>query len=347
MAVPLSNLSATWATSTSSVNTAIKMNVTDTSSAANSKLIDLQVDGDSKFSVDKFGNTNTKIIIVDQIYANNLSVAGNVDYFLIYDKIEAVNTSSVLGRTAYDQANTAYNQANIAYNQANTAYNQANLAFSRASASYSNYQIFTANGILNLPENVNTVFAIVIGGGGAGGASSAAATGGEGGYGGITAGYIKFASGANIFVGVGTGGVASNSAAGLGGGTSNLGSLTATGGAGGTVAGGTGRAAAGVGSGGTINTNSTLYFGGLTGVAAMNTALVLAMSGSNLVGKSEILYINGLLDDVPQGINAQSNVPYQPFISTLRPGAAGTGEAIGLASNNASGGADGAVLVFY
>lgn len=35
--------------------TAIKMNVTDTASAADSKLLDLQVGGVSKFSVDKAG----------------------------------------------------------------------------------------------------------------------------------------------------------------------------------------------------------------------------------------------------------------------------------------------------
>lgn len=42
---------------------AIKMNVTQTASAANSKLIDLQIGGSSKFNVDKDGNvTGTNII---------------------------------------------------------------------------------------------------------------------------------------------------------------------------------------------------------------------------------------------------------------------------------------------
>ncbi len=49
-------MGATWNTSPSSVNTAIKMNVIDTSSAATSKLIDLQVGSTSKFTVDKNGN---------------------------------------------------------------------------------------------------------------------------------------------------------------------------------------------------------------------------------------------------------------------------------------------------
>ncbi len=55
MAVPLSNLTATWATSSSTVNTAIKMNATDTQSDANSKLLDLQTSANSQFIVFKDG----------------------------------------------------------------------------------------------------------------------------------------------------------------------------------------------------------------------------------------------------------------------------------------------------
>lgn len=55
MAVPLSNLSATWATSASTVNTAIKMNVTDNQSSSNSKLLDLQTSANSQFIVFKDG----------------------------------------------------------------------------------------------------------------------------------------------------------------------------------------------------------------------------------------------------------------------------------------------------
>ena len=61
-------MGATWNTSPSSVNTAIKMNVVDTSSAATSKLIDLQVGGTSKFVVDKAGNMTV---------SGNTSVSGN------------------------------------------------------------------------------------------------------------------------------------------------------------------------------------------------------------------------------------------------------------------------------
>lgn len=55
MAVPLSNLGATWNTSTASVNTAIKMNVLDLQSNVNSKLLDLQASSNSKFIVYKDG----------------------------------------------------------------------------------------------------------------------------------------------------------------------------------------------------------------------------------------------------------------------------------------------------
>ena len=55
MAVPLSNLSATWATSNTSVNTAIKMNARDLQSSSNSKLLDLQTNSVSQFIVYKDG----------------------------------------------------------------------------------------------------------------------------------------------------------------------------------------------------------------------------------------------------------------------------------------------------
>lgn len=64
MPIPLSNLSTTWATSGTTSNTAIKMNVNDVASASTSKLMDLQVNGISKFNVDKNGK-----LIVDSIQA--------------------------------------------------------------------------------------------------------------------------------------------------------------------------------------------------------------------------------------------------------------------------------------
>lgn len=52
--VPISNLTATW-DNVSTTFTGIKLNVTDTASAAASSLIDLQVGGTSKFSASKGG----------------------------------------------------------------------------------------------------------------------------------------------------------------------------------------------------------------------------------------------------------------------------------------------------
>lgn len=72
MPVALSNLSATWAASASSVNTAIKMDVTDTSSAANSKLLDLQIDGVSRFDVEKSGNVRANVANVVAIRSNSV-----------------------------------------------------------------------------------------------------------------------------------------------------------------------------------------------------------------------------------------------------------------------------------
>lgn len=52
--VSINNITETWS-STGTTYTGIKYNVTDTASATGSKLIDLQVGGVSKFSVDKSG----------------------------------------------------------------------------------------------------------------------------------------------------------------------------------------------------------------------------------------------------------------------------------------------------
>ena len=56
MAVPLSNLGATWITSSVSVNNAIKMSVNDVTSSANSTLLNLQVNSNTKFVVYKSGD---------------------------------------------------------------------------------------------------------------------------------------------------------------------------------------------------------------------------------------------------------------------------------------------------
>ena len=56
MAVPLSNLGATWITSSVSVNNAIKMSVNDVNSSANSTLLNFQVNSNTKFVVYKSGD---------------------------------------------------------------------------------------------------------------------------------------------------------------------------------------------------------------------------------------------------------------------------------------------------
>lgn len=61
MAVPLSNLSATWSTSETAVNTAIKMNAVDNLSNTNSKLLDLQTNSESQFVVYKDGRISAGI----------------------------------------------------------------------------------------------------------------------------------------------------------------------------------------------------------------------------------------------------------------------------------------------
>lgn len=55
MSTPISNMTVTW-NNGATVFKAIQMNVTNTASAAGSKLIDLQVGGVSQFNVDKLAN---------------------------------------------------------------------------------------------------------------------------------------------------------------------------------------------------------------------------------------------------------------------------------------------------
>ena len=154
MAVALSNLSARWAASSDAVNTAIRMNVTDVSSAANSKLIDLLVANTSKFAVEKSGNVFAQAITVDYVYANTLNVINSVvinetEINVISNVItaNAVVTSNVwlAGLNTYtyitstrDQANTARDQANASYSTANTAVTNANGAFTQANTAVTN-----------------------------------------------------------------------------------------------------------------------------------------------------------------------------------------------------------------
>lgn len=71
---PLSNLTATW-NAGGTTFTAVKMNVTDTASAAGSLLMDLQVGGSSKFKIAKDGTVN---VTNDAIFTLNDSVIDQV-----------------------------------------------------------------------------------------------------------------------------------------------------------------------------------------------------------------------------------------------------------------------------
>jgi hypothetical protein len=137
MTVALSNLSATWAASNTTVNTAIRMNVTDTLSASNSKLIDLLVANTSKFAVDKSGNVSALGLTVDYIYANTINVINTVvinetEINVVSNLVTAnvITTSNlILGgantitwlQSISGQANSARDSVNSSYTQANTA----------------------------------------------------------------------------------------------------------------------------------------------------------------------------------------------------------------------------------
>lgn len=177
MAVALSNLSARWAASASAVNTAIKMKVTDTTSAANSKLIEFTVNDVSKFAVEKSGNTFAESLTVNYIQANsinviNSTVVNEIEINVVTNVItaNAVVTSNVLlaglntftyivasrdhANNAYAQANAALDQANTARTHANTAYDQANTA--RTAANVASPSIAQAN---TARDHANAAFA--------------------------------------------------------------------------------------------------------------------------------------------------------------------------------------------
>lgn len=75
MTVPISSLTDTW-NSSGTAFTAIGMNVTNTASAAGSKLLDLQIASASKFNVDPSGNLNGATIWTD-VTGHNVGL-GNV-----------------------------------------------------------------------------------------------------------------------------------------------------------------------------------------------------------------------------------------------------------------------------
>jgi hypothetical protein len=86
---PLSNLTALW-NSIGTTFAAIKMNVTDTASAAGSLLIDLQVGGVSQFKVSKGGRITAQTLTLG--LGGQTAVAGNTAL-----GVEALNSASLTG----------------------------------------------------------------------------------------------------------------------------------------------------------------------------------------------------------------------------------------------------------
>jgi hypothetical protein len=75
------NLTDTW-NNVSTTFTAIKMNATDTASAAGSLLIDLQKDGVSQFSVTKAGSVNVAVNLLAGNVVSGAFLSGGGNFYL-------------------------------------------------------------------------------------------------------------------------------------------------------------------------------------------------------------------------------------------------------------------------
>lgn len=205
--------------------------------------------------------------------------------------------------------------------------------------------VFTSSGTWVVPAGLTEVFALVAGGGGGGGnAVSVTAADGTvtnsgndiGGAGGLTFGVIAVTPGASIPVTVGAGGTGSDTVNGTAGGTSVFSTLSATGG--GVIATGTG--ASGVGSGGTLNGN----------VSTTLWDTIFSATGFGLPIFNEI-YTTVVASMTPQTYTVNTNGNVAPLAWTtssgFRPGCGGRGETPGSGATNASGGVQGAVVLFY
>ena len=97
MAVALSNLSATWSTSAAAVNTAMKLDVLDLGSSANSRLLDLKTNSISQFIVDKTGrveaNSLNVSLVTNTLLLNTYSIIANVANIISF------NTSALVANT--------------------------------------------------------------------------------------------------------------------------------------------------------------------------------------------------------------------------------------------------------
>jgi len=179
-----------------------------------------------------------------------------------------------------------------------------------------NFQLFTASGTFTVPAGITGIKVTVRAGGGGGGAGSescATFSGGSGGFGGLSLGFLTVTPGGTFAVTVGAGGAGSNSTNGSAGGASSFATnFTTTGGGGGAFGSGQNGAngADGTGSGATFNT---------------------------MIARPEVRYR-------PRATSATAGVAYAVGSTINWAGGGGTGE-LGSGGNNASGGVGGAVLV--
>jgi len=176
-----------------------------------------------------------------------------------------------------------------------------------------NFQTFVSSGTFTVPAGITAIKVTVRGGGGGGAQSVLNAScqdvpGGNGGFGGFSAGFLTVTPGASYTVTIGAGGAGSNSGSGSAGGASSFGTaFTTTGGGGG---------------------------------------LANNIDGANGTGSGTNLNLMIAPPDSVYRTRATSSTAAVAFaIGTARyPGAGGQGEST-TSGNNAGGGVGGAVLV--
>lgn len=202
------------------------------------------------------------------------------------------------------------------------------LRVSQVPSKYTRYQLFTASGTFNTPAGVTEGFVVVVGGGGGGaGGPNGTTAGGAGGLGGVAVGILSLSGSMAVTVGAGGAGTNAN-ANGAAGSSSVFSTLTATGGGAGLTVGSNG--ADGSGSG---------------------TGLLSSPPLGSLANVLQFVCVPALVNVVTQsgtrqrGASLTAAIPYS-LTSTLLPGSGGAGEGSDIA-NNAAGGVDGAVFIFY
>jgi len=146
MPVSISNLRATFANSASSYS-ALSVDVTNVASAPTSKILDLKVNGVTKFSVDLNGYPSANLSATDTV-ARSLATAAGTTASAGYNK---ANSANIIASNAYDKANaaniiafSAFETVNLyspvivtaSFTQANTALAAASAAFAKANAGY-------------------------------------------------------------------------------------------------------------------------------------------------------------------------------------------------------------------